>query len=147
MEDGGPTKRTAVETFECYVDAFNRADVLAVVGLYAERTEVLNPFSPDPLTTPAAVEAFVAPMFAAYTDMRAEPDAVVAEGPLLAARLTIRARHTGELPGPSGPVAATGRIVTLRTAEFLRVDTAGLIVEHERIFDTAAVLRQLHPGG
>jgi hypothetical protein len=33
----------------------------------------------------------------------------------------------------------------MRTAEFLRVDTDGLIVEHERIFDSAAVLSQLNP--
>ena len=134
---------TAADTFRAYVDTFNRADVPALVMLYAEHTEVLNPFSPAPLTTRAAVQEFVAPMFAAYSDMRAEPDGVVAEGSMVAARLTIRARHTGELSGPAGPVAATGQVVTLRTAEFIAVDRDGLIVEHERVFDTTAVFKQL----
>ncbi len=138
---------TAVDTFRTYVDAFNRADVHALVMLYAEPTKVLNPFSPAPLTTRAAVQKFVAPMFAVYSDMRAEPDGVVAHGSLVAARLTIQARHTGELSGPAGPVAATGRVVTLRTADFIGVDGDGLIVEHERIFDTAAVFKQLGVSG
>jgi steroid delta-isomerase-like uncharacterized protein len=137
---------TAADTFRAYVDAFNRADVSTLVGLYAERTEFLNPFSPEPLTTRAAVGAFVAPMFGAYSDMRAEPDGVIADHPLVAARLTIRARHTGDMKGPAGVVTATGKPVRLRTAEFLRVDAQGLIVQHERIFDSAAILRQLHLG-
>jgi steroid delta-isomerase-like uncharacterized protein len=133
----------AVDTFRAYVEAFNRADVLALVMLYSEQTQVLNPFSPEPLTTRAAVQAFVGPMFSAYSDMHAEPVGVVADGRMVSSRLTIRARHTGELNGPAGPVAPTGQVVTLRTAEFMRVDGDGLIVEHERIFDTAAVFRQL----
>lgn len=133
----------AAETFAAYLDAFNRADLDGIVHLYAEDTEFLNPFSPEPLASRQAVAGFVGPMFSAYTDMRAEPDGIIADGPWVASRLDITARHTGSLTGPEGVVAATGRDVKLRTAEFLRVDAGGLIVRHERIFDTAAVLRQL----
>jgi steroid delta-isomerase-like uncharacterized protein len=136
---------TAAATFGAYLDAFNRADVAALAALYAEPTEFLNPFSPHPLTSPAAVAGFVEPMFRAYTAMHAEPDGVVVDEPWLAARLTITATHTGELRGPGGVVPATGKAVELRTAEFLLVTASGLIARHERIFDTAAVLRQLSP--
>lgn len=135
------------ETFRSYVEAFNRADVPALVALYAEPTEFRNPFSPAPLTTRAAVHAFVAPMFEAYSDMRAQPDDVLVAGDCLATRVTIQARHTGELKQPTGAIQPTGKIVRLRTAEFLRVDSDGLIAEHERIFDSAAVLVQLGLGG
>jgi steroid delta-isomerase-like uncharacterized protein len=146
---------TLVEAaFRSYIEAFNRADVPALVALYAERTEFRNPFSPAPLTSRAAVHAFVAPMFAAYSDMRAEPEGVLVAGDGLAARVTIEARHTGELREPAGAgrpagvvVRPAGKTVRLRTAEFLRVDTEGLIAEHERIFDSAAVLLQLGIGG
>jgi hypothetical protein len=68
---------TALDAFRAYLDAFNRADVPALATLYGPETHVLNPFSAVPLTTRAAVQEFVAPMFAAYSDMRAEPDGVV----------------------------------------------------------------------
>jgi hypothetical protein len=166
----------AEETFRSYLEAFNRADVPALVALYAEQTDFRNPFSPAPLTSRAAVQAFVAPMFEAYSAMQAEPDGVLVAGDCLAARLTIQARHTGELAQPAAvrpagaqqPAGArqparprqpagliqparaiqpTGRTVRLRTAEFLRVNSEGLIAEHERIFDSAAVLVQLGVGG
>src|SRR6516165_3254850 len=125
----------AEETFRSYLEAFNRGDVPALVSLYAESTEFRNPFSPTPLTSRAAVHAFVAPMFEAYSDMRAEPDGVLVAGDSLATRVTIRARHTGELTQPTGAIQPTGKTIQLRTAEFFRVDSEGLIAEHERIFD------------
>jgi predicted ester cyclase len=117
--------------------------VSALAALYAETTEFRNPFSPETLTSRAAVAEFVAPMFEAYSEMRAEPDGVLAVGDWVATRLTIHARHTGDLRRPDGLVAATGRTARLRTAEFLRVNAGDLIVEHERIFDSAPLLAQL----
>ncbi len=134
---------SAARTFRSYIDAFNRGDAAAVAALYAPEATFRNPFSPAPMTTREAVRAFVAPMFAAYSDMAATVEDVVAEGERVAARLVIRGLHTGILQRPAGPVAGTGRRVQMRTAEFLRVDGDGLIVDHERIFDSAPLLAQL----
>ena len=134
---------TAEETFGSYLEAFNRGDVIALTALYARDTCFRNPFSAAPITTPEAVRAFVAPMFAAFSDMAATVDDLLVGDAQVAARLIIRARHTGDLPRPTGAVRGTGRVVQMRTAEFVRVGDDGLIVEHERIFDSAAVLAQL----
>jgi steroid delta-isomerase-like uncharacterized protein len=134
---------SAEGTFHAYLEAFNRADVDAIAELYAATTSVRNPFSPAPLTTPDEVRAFVGPMFAAYRDLEAAAQDVLTDGHRLAARLRIRGRHIGSLATPTGTVAGTGREVEMRTAEFLRVGDDGRIVEHERIFDSAAVLAQL----
>jgi steroid delta-isomerase-like uncharacterized protein len=133
----------AEETFRSYLEAFNRADVDAIARLYAVATAVHNPFSRTPLTTPDDVRAFVGPMFTAYRDLTASAEDVLTDGTRLAARLRISGRHVGTLTTPTGTIAGTGRHVEMRTAEFLRVDDDGLIVEHERIFDRAAVLAQL----
>jgi steroid delta-isomerase-like uncharacterized protein len=134
---------TAEQTVAAYVEAFNSSDVAALAALYAPETDFVNPFSPHPLRTREAVHVFVASMFAAYDEMAAEVDDLVVSGDRAAARLHVTARHTGKLAGPRGEVAASGRTVELRTAEFFHIDAAGLIVEHIRIFDTAAALAQL----
>jgi steroid delta-isomerase-like uncharacterized protein len=134
---------SAKDTFRSYIDAFNRGDVAALAALYAPETTFRNPFSPAPMTTREAVRAFVAPMFSAYSDVTAMVQDMVADDDRVAARLGIRAIHTGLLSRPSGPVAGTGRRVQMRTAEFLLVDDDGLIVDHERIFDSVVVLAQL----
>ncbi|MER5183165.1 nuclear transport factor 2 family protein [Streptomyces sp. NPDC002896] len=139
--EGGEVR--AEQTFRAYIEAFNRSDVSGLAALYAADAVFLNPFSPEPLTTRDAIRAFISPMFEAYSDMTAEVDELLADADRAAARLTIRARHTGELRRPGGAVAATGRTVEMRTAEFLRVEPGGLIVGHERIFDTSPVLAQL----
>jgi steroid delta-isomerase-like uncharacterized protein len=148
-QPGTPTQQStpAEQAFRSYLAAFNRSDVEALARVYALKTEFVNPFSPEPITTREAVRAFVGSMFAAYADMTARVDDVIVAGSRVAARLTIRGRHTGALRRPGGAIAATGRTVELRTAEFFRVGPNGLITEHLRIFDSAAVLAQLGQSG
>lgn len=134
---------SAEVAFRAYIEAFNRGDVDAIVARYAPTTSFVNPFNPRPMTTRDEIRSFVAPMFAAYRELTATIDDVVADGGRLAARLRIQAVHTGPLPTPTGTVAPTGRRVDLRTAEFVRLGDDNLIVEHERIFDRAALLAQL----
>jgi steroid delta-isomerase-like uncharacterized protein len=129
-------------TLKSYLDAFNRSDPAALAALYAPATAYYNPFSPEPLTSPEQVLAFESPMFAAFADTTATPDEVVAEGSRIAARVTVRARHSGALETPGGRLEATGKTIVLRTAEFMRVDD-GRILEHHRYFDAASFLSQL----
>jgi steroid delta-isomerase-like uncharacterized protein len=137
---------SADDALRRYLDGFNRSDVDALASLYAPTFAYSNPFSPEPLTSPEAVRTFEAPMFAAFSDTNAEIDDLVVDGDRAAGRVTIRARHTGSLETPAGPVAATGKTIVLHTAEFVHTDGEGRIVEHHRIFDTGAFLAQLGLG-
>lgn len=134
---------SAESTIQKYLEAFNAADAGALASLYAEATTYTNPFVPAPITSPAGVEAFEAPMFAAFDDVRAEIDQLIADGNRVAAHVTIRATHTGELQSPAGSIPATGKAIELHVAEFATVDDRDAIVEHTRIFDTGSFLSQL----
>jgi predicted ester cyclase len=64
----------------------------------------------------------------------------VAEGDLVAVRITARGRHTGA-PFPPG-IAAAGRAIEWREQHIFRIED-GRIVEHWGVFDTLAILQQL----
>ena len=134
----------AEDVLRAYLEAFNREDVGRIASLYAPTTTYTNPFNGEaPLTSPDAVRAFESPMFAAFSETSAEVDEALIEGDRVAARVTVRARHTGELQTPGGAVPPTDKSIVLRTAEFLRTDTEGRIVEHHRIFDSGSFMAQL----
>ena len=135
---------SAESTIRSYVDAFNRADVDALASHYAAKTTYVQPFAPQPLTSPDEVRGFESAMFAGFSDVRVDIEWLVAGGDAVAAGARISAKHTADMPLPDGSVlAATGRTITLQTAEHMRVDEGGKIVEHQRYNDTAAFLRQL----
>ena len=72
-------------------------------------------------------------------DFRAQVDAVVAEGDLLAARITYTGTHLGTMSG----VAPTGRVLTWDAMTFRRFDDDGRVVERWIIGDDLALLHQL----
>jgi len=135
---------TAEQTFTTYLQAFNRGDVAAMAGMYAPETRFVNPFSPEPLRTPAAILAFVSSMFGAYDQLGAEVLDQVTTESRVAARLRMGGRQTGTLASPDGGAyEASGREVSVLTAEFFTVDDAGRITEHVRFFDTGALVAQV----
>jgi len=135
---------SAEKTIRSYVEAFNAADVDALSELYAATTEYRQPFAPAALTTPAEVKAFEAAMFAGFSDVTVEIEWLVADGDSVAAGAIVSATHTAAMPLPDGgEIPATGTRVRLETAEHMRVDSAGKIVEHQRYGDMAGFLRQL----
>jgi len=128
---------------KAYLTAFNNADAAGLAALYAPATSYRNPMSPQPLTSPEDVRAFETPMFAAFGDTSATLEEIVVDGDRAAARVTVRATHTGDLQTPGGPVGATGKTIVLDCAEFVRTDDEGRIVEHHRYFDAMSFLAQL----
>jgi steroid delta-isomerase-like uncharacterized protein len=137
----------AEDTLRAYQAVFNRSDAHALAALYAPTTSYTNPFNGEaPLTTPEAVAAFESPMFAAFSNTSAELDEIISSGDRAAARVTVRAEHTGDLMTPGGTVPPTGKSIVLHTAEFIRTDGDGRIVEHHRVFDSASFLAQLGLG-
>jgi len=54
----------------------------------------------------------------------------------------ISGTHTGSVEGSSGSIPATNNKVSWTGAEFVRIDSKGLIVEERRYFDSQSLLRQ-----
>lgn len=128
---------------EKYLAAFNVGEVRALADLYAPQTQFVNPFSPVSLRSREEVHEFVGRMFAAYSDLTAELTDVILAGRREVARLAISAKRVRSLAHEGDVIEPSGRTLTMHTAEFFRTDGAGLIIEHVRLFDTAALLAQL----
>jgi predicted ester cyclase len=77
---------------------------------------------------------------AAIPDIAPTVDQAVAEGDLVAVRITARGHHTGA-PFPPG-IPAAGRAIEWREQHIYRV-ADGRIVEHWAVFDNLAILQQL----
>ena len=135
---------SAEATMRSYVDAFDRSDIDGLVGHYAPTTSYTQPFAPMPLTSPDQVRAFESGMFAGFSDVHASLEWLVAEGDRAAAGVRITAVHTSPMPTPDGSVIpATGVTIELHTAEHIRTNGDGRIVEHQRYADMAGFMAQL----
>ena len=77
---------------------------------------------------------------AAIPDIAPVIEQAVAEGDLVAVRITARGRHTGA-PFPPG-IPAAGRPIEWCEQHIFRV-TDGRIVEHYGVFDNLSILQQL----
>jgi ketosteroid isomerase-like protein len=133
----------AAQTLHTYRDAFAKGDVDGLAALYAPRTDYRQPATTQLLTTPDAVRAFEAGMFAGFSGITIELDWVIANGNEAAAGARIRATHTGAMPTPDGgAIAATNKTIELQTAEHIRVDDEGKIVEHQRYSDMLGFMAQ-----
>jgi steroid delta-isomerase-like uncharacterized protein len=137
MPDAGKVLRS-------YAETFGGGDVEALAAMYAEQTDYRQPYAPEPMTSPDAVKDFESAMFGAFSDISLDVEWVIADGNEAAAGARIRATHTSALPGPGGgEIPATNRTVDLHTAEHIRVDDAGKIVEHRRYMDSGEFMAQL----
>jgi len=115
-----------------YVDAFNAEDVDALAALYADSTDYRQPLPPEPLTSPAAVREFEGGMFGQFHDVNVDVEWFIPGDEEAAAGFVVSATHN-----------ESGVRVSLQTAEHVRVDADGKIVEHTRYTDSAAFLAQL----
>jgi predicted ester cyclase len=77
---------------------------------------------------------------AAFPDIAPTVDHAIAEGDLVAVRITARGHHTGA-PFPPG-IPAAGRAIEWREQHVYRI-ADGRIVEHWGVFDNLAILQQL----
>ncbi len=120
------------------VVALNRGDVDGYLAIYAPHAVVHG--LPDHVTPDVAGHREVLhEMRRALPDLRAQLVAVVAEGDLLAARVTYWGTHQGTLLG----VAPTGRVVTWDAMTFRRFDDQGRVVERWIIDDDLGLLSRL----
>ena len=134
----------AERVLRTYAETFSGGDVDGLAAMYAARTDYRQPYSPEPMTSPDAVKAFESGMFAAFSDISLELEWLVGNGSEAAAGAVIRATHTGAMPAPGGAeIPGTQRTVELHTAEHIRIDDAGKIVEHRRYMDSGDFFNQL----
>jgi steroid delta-isomerase-like uncharacterized protein len=135
---------TAESTLRSYAEAFGAGDIDALVAHYAERTDYRQPFAKVPMTGRAEIADFERGMFSAFSAIELELEWVVGDGNEAAAGAVIRATHTGAMPLPDGStLPPTNRTIELHTAEHVRVDGSGKILEHQRYADTATLLARL----
>ena len=120
------------------VAALNSGDVDGYLAIYAPGAVVHG--LPEHVTPdPAGHRAVLEDIRRSLPDFRAQVDAVVAEGDLLAARITYTGTHRGTMSG----VAPTGRVLTWDAMTFRRFDDEGRVVERWIISDDLALLHQL----
>ena len=87
------------------------------------------------------VKALIGMFLSAFPDMQFELGDIVADGDVVASRMTMTGTHQGEFMG----IPATGRSINVNSMEFLRVAN-GRVVEHWGVTDQAAMMQQLGVG-
>ncbi len=125
------------------LEAWNRHDPQAFAAFYANDAKVYDPMYPEPLTGRGAVRKDFEEFLTAFPDTNLSLGAVVESGDTVAFELISRGTHKGQLPGRTGPIAATNRHVDMPMAVFSRLDDEGLVVEERRYYDLAGVRQQL----
>ena len=120
------------------VAALNRGDLDGYLSIYAPGAVVHG--LPDHVSPDAQGHREVlADIRRSLPDFRAQVEAVVAEGDLLAARITYSGTHLGTMRG----VAPTGRVISWEAMTFRRYDDEGRVVERWIVGDNLGLLHQL----
>lgn len=124
-------------TVRRFRDALNAGDVGAAMSVFAQDAVIHLSGAPGPLN-PEAFKQFGGAFLAAFPDGEATVEDVIAEGDKVVSRLTFRGTHTADLMGmpPTGQTVAVSELTIDRIAD-------GRIVESWRLFDQAAMMRQL----
>jgi len=86
----------------------------------------------------AGVKQFFAMFKGAFPDGTFTPEQVLADGDLVAARISVRGTHLGEFMG----VAATGKPVDVQAADIVSF-ADGRATAHWGVFDAMAMMQQL----
>ncbi len=87
---------------------------------------------------PAAQRDFLRGVFRAFPDIRVEPQQLITEGDLVAARLVVTGAHRDDFLG----IPATGRKMAIQSVDFFRL-TEGKIVEQWVVMDALGLMQQL----
>lgn len=117
--------------------AWNQSDADAAVALLSESYVRHDPNFPE-VIGPDAQRQFMQGIFAAFSDLALEEQMIIADGGMVAIRLQISGRHTGEFLG----IAATDRPVSFQAVDVFRVEGVAL-AEQWAILDVLGLLRQL----
>ena len=117
---------------------WSRGDLEAVRESVTANYHRHQPGMPFPVETGAALEELVGMYRKGLPDLEVVIDHIVAEGDLVATRVTARGTHAGELAG----IAPTGKRVEFTASDVFRL-TDGRIVESWHNVDDFGLLQQL----
>ncbi len=124
------------------IERYNAGDLEGYLAGYTP--DVVVHGYPEGVVDLTGLRAFYTQLSDALDQPRVEIEEAIEEGDLVAARMVMSGRHTGELMG----AAPTGRRIAVRVATFLRF-TDGRIAERWQHGDNLGLLQQLGlvPGG
>jgi steroid delta-isomerase-like uncharacterized protein len=129
----------AVEVSQRAIDAWNRHDVDAIVGLYTEGAPYHTPRFEHPLKGKAIAD-FIKSVLTAYPDLQFEVNSRGdAGGSLVATQFMLHATQTGPFMDGTPP---TGRTVTYPVASFAQIEGDKIRSEHVYL-DRQTVAEQL----
>ncbi|MFN2521096.1 MAG: ester cyclase, partial [Candidatus Limnocylindria bacterium] len=122
----------------------NDHDARAVGKLYAQDAVAYDPFFPEPLRGPAAIEKDAANFIRAFPDLKMTITQTIEQDERSgAAELRFTGTHDGPLTTPMGDIPATHRKMDLRGAGFVKVNEKGEITEERRYYDSGQIMQQL----
>lgn len=120
-----------------FYELVNSGDVDGFMNLVAEDFVDHEEFPGLP-SDREGVRQFFALMRSAFPDLRMEPHEVVAEGDLVAVRVTMTGTHEGEFMG----IPPSRRRIEVPAVDFVRIRD-GRAVEHWGVTDNLAMMQQL----
>ena len=120
-----------------FEDLFNRGDVEKADELVASDL-VEHSAHPSGANGPGSITQIVAWCHRTLPDVRFTIEDMVAEGDYVAARVTLRGTHQGEMMG----LAPTGKRLSQAQMHLCRI-VSGKMVEHWEVTDGLALMQQL----
>ena len=131
------------QTAKRWVELFDKRDARGLMALYSENCVNAQPHLPQPIKGKKATEEDLGGLFKAFPDGRLVANQTLVSGDTVAMEWTFTGSQTGPLTGPTGTIPPSGKRVTLKGAEFIRVDAQGLIVDERGYFDLVNFMTQL----
>jgi steroid delta-isomerase-like uncharacterized protein len=131
------------QTAKRWVELFDKKDLRGLMTLYSENCVNAQPHLPQPIKGKKATEEDLGGFLKAFPDARFVANQTVVSGDTIAMEWTFTGSQTGPLAGPAGTIQPSGKRVTLKGAEFFRLDAQGLIVDERGYFDLVSFLTQI----
>jgi steroid delta-isomerase-like uncharacterized protein len=138
----GLSGRDGLRVIQRMYEAFNRHDLDWVVAGVTDDFELFDVAQGQTYHGPAGFRVWLETWLRAMPDVQAEVVNALVEGDWVVAEHQGRGTQTGPLPGPSGEIAPTGRVVELRMALFFLLRGAK-VARARTYYDQATQLRQL----
>jgi steroid delta-isomerase-like uncharacterized protein len=126
-----------------WVELFNKKDLGGLVALYSEQCVNTQPHLPQPVKGKKATEEDLSGFFKAFPDGHMVANHTSISGDTLAMEWTFTGTQNGPVVSPGGTIPPSGKHVSIKGAEFIRIDGQGLIVDERGYFDLVSFMKQL----
>ena len=131
---------TAREIMDRLTEAVEAGEVAGITALYDPAAVFTAP--EGTFRGAEQIEEYWRALMGAVSDVGVEVRARFGTGDTAIDEWTLGAVHSGPLETPAGTATGTGRTITLRGADVLRVE-GGRIVEHRAYYDQVELLSQV----